>query len=260
MKVKVTTLFSILVVFFLFATIVHPMSLTNPYHKSGPSYEISHEPTNAFKETVREKNISTSNPTPVDDLSSDAQRAFEEAKDQPRRSGDRYAGSQYLGSVNVCKDYLYYCNGYTDSPEFPTAETHENSPSGVYSPQYGLVEDTDGEIYLIETDIGGDSFGLGGFVELFLKFISFGPYAVFLTLLTWTQRNNNPHKIRNFAGYGVGMIVLAFVFPYLIMIPYIPAGPTTILGFVGVTWLVISYGVINLTRSKEILMRDRGEW
>lgn len=222
-----------LVVVLLIWGIFQPMALTDPYYESGPEYAIAHESTPAFERTIEAENISTDGPTPVSDLSPNARRAFDEAVDQPPTHTRAETGWHYLGHVDVCKDELYYCDRYTESPEFPgTAE-------GTTGGRYGLVEAENGDVYLTDSDTG-DRLALAGLVEFVVRFLSFGPYALALAVATAVHHRTHQRETVKFAGYGVGLVALAFAFPYLVMVtPMSVYYPT--LGFLGLTWALLLY-------------------
>jgi len=114
MKSQKASIISLLVVIILLGSIFYPMALTYPYSETSKSYAVVHESTETFNQTIVEANISISNPTPVRDLSPNAQRTFKQAKDQPE---DEYNWQRTKGIV-VCSDALLVCDKPTEPRNF----------------------------------------------------------------------------------------------------------------------------------------------
>lgn len=242
MNRKKTSSISLLVVLLLVGSIFYPLALTYPYTETAESYAVVHESTEEFNHTIEEYNISISNPTPVTDLSPNAQRTVRQAKDgdsrhrsggglidsDSSRFGDEPAvspndedGWQRAGGVLICSDSLLFCDKPTEAPEFPV----DGGIAGDIAVDFGVIED-DGDVYLVQTVhpftlLADDA--VYGLIETLVKFLLFGSYAAFLSSVTWSYRETHPETVFSFAAYGVGLLAISYSVPYAVMLyPFSP--------------------------------------
>lgn len=224
---------SLFVLAVLVLCLVHPAAFAQPYDSTAVTYEIAHESTDAFEETVARDDVDPAEPIAVEALSPSTQRAFEEAKAQPQRQG----GWQYLGSVSVCNEVLLVCDEYDDRPEFPeNVDAYET---------YGLVAD-DGEVYLTHTDSGDGSLFGSGFGALLFKIVLLVPYAAFLgaTVLCTISRTNaiRRNETLAFAGWGLVLAAVAFAYPHLHAFDFVPWPLRANRFVIGMTWTIVLVG------------------
>ncbi|WP_440771335.1 hypothetical protein [Natronorubrum sp. DTA28] len=218
MKSQIYTVLSLLVVLLLVVSIFQPLALTYPYGETSESYSIAHESTVAFDRTAEAMNISTTDPTSVSNLSPYAQQTFQQVKDQPQVG----VGWQRIGGVVVCNDELLFCDKPTEPPEFPIDA--EDTAADSFN-KFSVIED-DGEVYILRHGFGlrliSDA-AFASFIEFLVKFVLFGSYATFLSYAIVSHRKTHPQTVFSFAGYGVGLIVVSYAYPYAVMLyPYSP--------------------------------------
>ncbi|OVE85179.1 hypothetical protein B2G88_07025 [Natronolimnobius baerhuensis] len=229
---------SLLVALVLVGFVAYPAALTYPYSQSPSSYSIAHESTEAFEETVGQDDVTPGDPVQVSSFDSSTQQALEEAKTLPRSQDDnRGDGWQRLGIVLVCDDRLLMCDEYEERPAFPdNVEAYE---------MYGIVEDDDGAVYLTHYD-SGIWLNFRPIFEFVVKLVSFVPYAAFLTYSSVFRDQLRATEMMAFAGYGLALALLAFLFPYLYMFDLLPTSGYILGAIVPVTWIVIGVGLFCL--------------
>lgn len=115
-----------------------------------------------------------------------------------------------------------------------------------------MIEDTDGDLYLVE--VGFAYFGSMGVTILagFLShLLSLGVFAIFLAYRDWLE--STPAPTPTAVGYGLTLLVFVLAYPYLLMLTKVTPPdswyPSVLLGLP-----VLSWGVI-LTE----IWRSRGE-
>ncbi|WP_226008234.1 hypothetical protein [Natrinema salinisoli] len=235
MKSRTLLIASFIVTVLLTGAIFYPGALTEPY---GPdeydqmTYSVVHESTEAFNKTVREKSLNTEAAIPVEELSENQQRAFQEAKDQPQEPqefGDNTPGRQYL-EIRTCDPALILCDEYRELP----------NPSNSGS-EHTLIEDSDGEQYLVEArsfNTAGASWnGVSRTIEQGARLLILSPYVLFLSYRTWTS--TPPAPTRTSVGYGATLLTIVLGYPYLLMFTDISFSSRHIPALLAITWCVI---------------------
>lgn len=235
MKSRTLLITSFIVTVLLTGAIFYPGALTEPY---GPDehdamrYSVAHESTEAFNKTVREKSLNTEAAIPVEELSKSQQRAFQEAKDQPQESeefGDHPSGRQYL-EIRTCDPVLILCDEYRELP----------NPSNSGS-EHTLIEDSDGEQYLVEArsfnTAGANWHGASRTIEQGARLVILSPYALFLAFRAWSFSPYNP--TRTSVGYGAILLATVLGYPYLLMFTEITYRPWHIPALLVITWGMI---------------------
>lgn len=206
----------------LAGAIAYPGALTAPY-EPGPREPvvISHESTEAFTATVADRDAARESAVPVDDLSESQRRAFEAAKAQEPAEYDAAAATSGRQSFQppICDDSLLVCDEYEELPEAPS-----NGSSSAYisenatGHQYGTVEDTDGDLYLVRVGFRGAYMGwsLTPIFERLSKLLSLGPFALFLAYRGVTD--DPPGLTRTAVGCGAALIAFVLAYPYLLLL------------------------------------------
>lgn len=183
----------------LWGAILYPGALTTPYQAPSPSFTVAHESTQAFNDTVEDQDAAIESAVPVEELSEDQQRAFKTAKEQ---EPDLSSGRQSF-KLPVCKDILLMCDEYEETPEEPRSSE-------------GIVEDTDGEVYLVRAGFGGErAWNFSPIFEIASKLLSLGVFSIFLIYQYWGRQKPEPTPTA--VGYGIALVAFAFAFPYLVM-------------------------------------------
>ena len=235
MKYKSLLVISLVVTVLLTGAIFYPGALTKPYNGTHyieydhVSYSVAHESTEDFNESMREKSLNTETAIPVEKLSESQQRAFQEAKDQPQEYRDSPSGRQYL-DIRLCDPALILCNEYRELPN-PSSSGSEHT----------LIEDSDGELYLVEArsfyEAGANWDGIERIFEIVARFLILTPYALFLAYRAWTF--SPPDPTRTSVGYGATLLAIVLGYPYLLMFTDISFPSWHIPALIVITWCVI---------------------
>lgn len=234
---------SLLAALLLLGAISYPGALTQPYSGESEYYSIAHESSEAFNETIEEENLSTSDALSVEDLSQSEQRAFTQAQEQTPTEYDYGPnGWQHLGNPPVCDNTLLMCNEYEKIP---------NPSNGVYT----VVEDTNGELYLVEVGsdmpTGPSLDGVDMVIEFFVKLAILGPYAFFLIYRVWTF--GPPDPTLSSVGYGMALVVTVFAYPYLLMFTDILLSSWHL---AAITWAMI---LVEIWRGRNEIESETGQ-
>lgn len=222
----------------LWGAVLYPGALATPYQAPSPSFTVAHESTDEFNETVEDRDAARESAVPVEELSESQRRAFTTAKEQEPHP----SSGQRSFKIPVCKDILLTCDEYEEAP----AEPSSSGSIGYQHHPYGIVEDTDGAVYLVRSGFGGEkAWDLSPIFEISSKLLSLGVFSLFLIYQYWGRWKPEPTPTA--VGYGIGLVAFAFAFPYLMMVSSI--------AFLGLVLLpVITWGVIIAE-----ILRSRGD-
>ncbi|RZV05261.1 hypothetical protein BDK88_4287 [Natrinema hispanicum] len=245
MKARTLLGISLLAALLLLGAIIYPGALIQPYSGESEYYSIAHESSEAFNETIEEENLSTSDALSVEDLSQSEQRAFTQAQEQTPTEDDYGPnGWQSLGEPPVCDNTLLLCNEYEEMP----------APS---NDVYTVVEDTNGELYLVRVSFDIPGPALDGFdmvIEFFVKLAILGPYAFFLIYRVWTV--GPPDPTLSSAGYGMALVVTVFAYPYLLMFTDISLPSWHLHALAAITWAMI---LVEILRGRNEIESETGQ-
>jgi len=237
------------IVILLLGAIVFPTALSEPYHTDSKPFIIYPESSDKFNETIDDYQAARENAVPFEELSDRQQRAFERALQEP--SFTYSPGRGFM--VNVCKDLLLICagSGFEEHPVAPGVENSQYDVSSVISgdigvsrDEAGLVKYTSGEVYLVQVDFSGAYMGWSilPLFEFLSKLLALAPFALFLVLREGVGEDP-PNTTQFTLGYGAGLTVFVFLYPYLQMVlnaePLAPKHIHILVGLPVLTWAVI---------------------
>ncbi|WP_152423156.1 hypothetical protein [Natrinema versiforme] len=251
MKSRILLGISFLVVFLLLCAIIYPGALSKPYDGDSRHYSVIPESTESFNETASVENFTTESGIPVEKLSESQQRAFRDAKEQPRENEHGPSGRQSK-DILVCDSTLVFCDEYRELPD-PYNGDHQYTFSHDGN-QYTLVEDSDGEQYLVQAgfqEVGPTVNGIDGIVETLGKLLLLGPYIIFLAYRGWTT--NPPNLTHSSVGYGFALVGIVFLYPYLLMFTDISLPSWHLPALAVITWTVI---FIEIRRGRSRIKSD----
>lgn len=226
MKPRTRRCLAIAVAFALVGVIGYAGALTAPYTGAGERFAVAHESTGAYETAVDGE---TDLPVvSLSDLSAGERRAYEAAKDRPIEPDT--SGERVLTSIQVCDDALVVCDSYREMPHPADADR-------------SIVEEPDGERYLVTVGTGGDVI-YGSHLPVFVliwKVAVFGPYALFLASRSLPSRSG---RATNAAiGYGAFMVATALLTPYVTMYAGVGLFPWPLVAFTIVTPLVLGFEI-----------------
>ncbi|MDS0474549.1 hypothetical protein [Natrinema sp. 1APR25-10V2] len=229
----------------LWGAVLYPGALATPYQAPSPSFTVAHESTEDFNDTVEDRDAAIESAVPVEELSEDQQRAFKTAKEQEPHP---FSGRQSF-KLPVCKDILLMCDEYEEAPEEPSS----SGGIGYQHHPYGIVEDTDGEVYLVRAGFGGEkAWDLSPVFEITSKLLSLGVFSIFLIYQYWGRWKPEPTPTA--VGYGIALVAFAFAFPYLVMFSDIASLGLILLPVI--TWCTIIVEIVRSRGKKEMSARS----
>lgn len=102
-----------------------------------------------------------------------------------------------------------------------------------------MIEDIDGDLYLVQVGSMYDSWNFGFLLEPLSKLLSLGVFAGFLVSRNWSGPDPTPTDVR----YGFTLLVFVLALPYLLMVPTVMSTELwslyAVIGLPVITWIVI---------------------
>lgn len=225
-----------LIALFTLASAVSFGFYLHPYEHDAntPTYEIAHESTEAYAETIEREDLDTDVAIDVDALSPEAQRVFADATSQP---WDGDASDWRTADADVCRDEMIVCDGLDAPPAFPD---HASSSWDTYA----VVEQGD-QRYVVATRGPPNSPFTPSVALTAVVAIVFCPL---LALVGLKYRDAPTTGV-----YGVTALgALIGLWPYLVMVAGIEA----------YWWLVVPltcFGITVLVGQVTVLVRRAGD-
>lgn len=188
-----------------------PWLFADPYDSSN-RHTITHESTETFDD------VSTDDPTPMDELSPAAQAIIERGIAEYQSADGEYDAVDF--EITLCREVMPICDEYERADEF----TYTSTTSGDL---YNVIESDDG-VYILRTTDGTLGADPGPFSGLEAKDIIFytmvAPVVAVLAFMTVTgplgiTPGGTPNRdaILGLALYGVSLTVVGTVDPFLEM-------------------------------------------